>query len=910
MPDLHVSRHSLFSPRPATIAAATVMLLALTACGKGEAPKAAGGGGHPAPEVGVVVATPTNVGLVTELPGRLEATRVAEVRARAAGILMQRVFQEGSDVKAGQVLFRIDPAPYAAAAASAEASLARAEANAVQARALAERYKPLVEANAVSKQEYLNAVAAAKTADADIAVGRAALQTAKINLGYATVTAPISGRIGRSLVTEGALVGQGDATALAVIQQINPLYVNFTQSATEVLRLRRALQDGQFKRAGGDEPPACASRSRTAPSTPQPGRLLFSDLTVDQTTGQVTLRAEVPNPKGDLLPGLYVRVRLEQAQATNAITVPQQAVTRTQQGDTLTVVGADGKLSKRTVKISAAQNNQWVVLDGLKAGEQVMVDGFQKLQMMPPGTPVKAVPWTGRRAPPPRLRLLPLRPPRLRPRSKEPARMAKFFIDRPIFAWVIALFILVVGGVAITQLPIAQYPPVAPPAIVINAAYPGASAQTLEDSVLSVIEREMNGSPGMIYMESVAQADGTGAITISFAPGTDADLAQVDVQNRLSRATPRLPAAVTQQGVRVDKSRSNFLLFTILSSDNPAYDPIALGDYASRNVVPELQRVKGIGQAQLFGTERAMRVWIDPAKMQGFNLSSSDVTNAIKAQNAQVASGTIGDLPNVAGQAIAATVVVNGQLTNVEQFGNIVLRANTDGSAVRLRDVARIELGGQAYSTSARLNGEPAVGIGVQLAPSGNALESARLVRAKMEELSRFFPQGVKWEIPYDSSRFVKISISQVAETLVEAVVLVFLVMFLFLQNWRYTHHPDHRGADRAAGHLRRAAGAGLLDQRADDVRHGAGDRHRGRRRHRGGRERRAHHERGRAAAAGGHAQGDEADLGRHHRRHGGADLGVRPAGLLRRLGRQHLPPVLGRDGGLDRRSRPSWRCR
>jgi len=368
--------------------------------------------------------------------------------------------------------------------------------------------------------------------------------------------------------------------------------------------------------------------------------------------------------------------------------------------------------------------------------------------------------------------------------------MAKFFIDRPIFAWVIALFILVVGGVAITQLPIAQYPPVAPPAIVINAVYPGASAQTLEDSVLSVIEREMNGSPGLIYMESVAQADGTGAITISFAPGTNADLAQVDVQNRLSRATPRLPAAVTQQGVRVDKSRSNFLLFTILSSDNPAFDPIALGDYASRNVVPELQRVPGIGQAQLFGTERAMRIWIDPAKMQGFNLSSADITAAIRAQNAQVASGTIGDLPNVAGQAIAATVVVNGQLTNVEQFGSIVLRANTDGSAVRLRDVARIELGGQAYSTSARLNGQPAVGIGVQLAPTGNALESAKLVRAKMEELSRFFPQGVKWDIPYDSSRFVKISISQVAETLVEAVVLVFLVMFLFLQNWRYTIIP------------------------------------------------------------------------------------------------------------------------
>ncbi|MDP3606559.1 MAG: efflux RND transporter permease subunit [Polaromonas sp.] len=368
--------------------------------------------------------------------------------------------------------------------------------------------------------------------------------------------------------------------------------------------------------------------------------------------------------------------------------------------------------------------------------------------------------------------------------------MAKFFIDRPIFAWVIALFIIVMGAVSITQLPISQYPPVAPPAIVITVAYPGASARTLEDSVLSVVEREMNGSPGLIYMESVAQANGTGTITISFQPGTNADLAQVDVQNRLSRATPRLPQAVTQQGVRVDKSRSNFLLFTMLSSSNPAIDPIALGDYASRTVVPELQRLPGIGQAQLFGSERAMRVWIDPAKLAGFNLSSAEVTAAIRAQNAQVASGTIGDLPNIGGQGISATVVVNGQLANVEQFGNIVLRASTDGSAVRLKDVARLELGGQTYATSARLNGQPAVGVGVQLSPSGNALASAKAVRQKMAELERYFPQGVSWSIPYDSSRFVQISISQVAVTLLEAVALVFLVMFLFLQNWRYTVIP------------------------------------------------------------------------------------------------------------------------
>jgi len=368
--------------------------------------------------------------------------------------------------------------------------------------------------------------------------------------------------------------------------------------------------------------------------------------------------------------------------------------------------------------------------------------------------------------------------------------MARFFIDRPIFAWVIALFVLVMGGVAITQLPVAQYPPVAPPSIVVAAAYPGASAQTLEDSVLSVIEREMNGAPGLIYIESVAQADGSGNITLSFEPGTNADLAQVEVQNRLGRATPRLPAAVTQQGVRVDKSRSNFLLFAILSSSNPDYDPIALGDYASRNVLPELQRVAGVGQAQLFGTERAMRVWIDPAKLQGFSLSTAEVVAAIRAQNAQVSSGTIGDLPNVAGQGVAATVVVSGQLSSVEQFGNVQLRANSDGSSVRLKDVARIELGGQAYATSARLNGNPSTGIGVQLSPTGNALATAAAVRAKMEELKRYFPPGVAYSIPYDSSRFVKISISQVAETLIEAVVLVFLVMFLFLQNFRYTIIP------------------------------------------------------------------------------------------------------------------------
>ena len=369
------------------------VVLLLAACGKSDAPPAAAGDGMPPPEVGVVVATPGDVGLITELPGRLEALRVAQVRARVAGILQKRLFREGSDVKAGQPLFAIDAAPYAAALQSAEATLARAQANLTQAAALAERYKPLVAANAVSQQEYANAVAAQKQAEADVAAGRAAVQTGRINLNYASVTAPISGRIGRALVTEGALVGQGEATQLAVIQQVDPVYVNFTQSAGEVMKLRRALADGQLQRAGGSEAAIVRVVLEDGSEYALPGKLLFSDLTVDPSTGQITLRAEVPNPKGELLPGLYVRVRLEQAQVANAITLPQQAVTRTQQGDHITVVGADGKLSPRMVKVGAARNNQWIVLEGLKAGEQVMVDGFQKLQMMPPGTPVKAVPW-------------------------------------------------------------------------------------------------------------------------------------------------------------------------------------------------------------------------------------------------------------------------------------------------------------------------------------------------------------------------------------------------------------------------------------------------------------------------------------------------------------------------------------
>lgn len=368
--------------------------MALVACGaKDGAPGAGGpGGGMPPAEVGVVTVAAQSVALQSELPGRVSAVRVAQVRARVNGVVLQRLFREGSEVKAGQVLYQIDAAPYRASLESAEASVAKAQANVAQTTAQVERYKPLMEANAVSKQEYTTLVTAQRQAEADLATAKAAVQTARINLNYANITAPISGRIGQSLVTEGALVSATEATQLAVIQQTSTVYVNFTQSSTDVLRLRKAIAAKQLRAAGdGSVPVRVVLEDGT--ELPKPGKLLFSDLTVDATSGQITLRAEVPNAEGLLLPGQYVRVRLSQAELPSGILLPQQAVTRTNQGDTVLVVGPDGKPGPRPVKVGNAQNNQWVILDGLKEGDQVIVDGFQK--MMVPGAPVKPVPWTG-----------------------------------------------------------------------------------------------------------------------------------------------------------------------------------------------------------------------------------------------------------------------------------------------------------------------------------------------------------------------------------------------------------------------------------------------------------------------------------------------------------------------------------
>jgi multidrug efflux pump len=368
--------------------------------------------------------------------------------------------------------------------------------------------------------------------------------------------------------------------------------------------------------------------------------------------------------------------------------------------------------------------------------------------------------------------------------------MARFFIDRPIFAWVIAIVIMLAGALSILKLPVSQYPSIAPPAVVINARYPGASAKAVEDSVTQVIEQKMTGLDGLLYMGSSSDSFGNAAVTLTFNAGTNPDIAQVQVQNKLQLALPLLPQAVQQQGVQVAKSARNFLMVVGFVSEDNSLSQVDLSDFLVSSVQDPLSRVSGVGEVQVFGAQYAMRIWLDPAKLMNFRLTPADVRAAIQAQNTQVSAGQLGGTPSLPGQGFTATITAQSRLQSVDEFRAILLRTSAQGGEVRLGDVARIEIGAENYGTLARYNGQPAAGMGVKLAAGANAIATATAVRAKLDEMQRYFPAGVKVVVPYDTTPFVKISIQEVVKTLVEAIALVFLVMFLFLQNMRATLIP------------------------------------------------------------------------------------------------------------------------
>jgi hydrophobe/amphiphile efflux-1 (HAE1) family protein len=368
--------------------------------------------------------------------------------------------------------------------------------------------------------------------------------------------------------------------------------------------------------------------------------------------------------------------------------------------------------------------------------------------------------------------------------------MPHFFINRPIFAWVLAITVMLFGALAVITLPIAQYPSIAPPSIAIRAVYPGASAQTLEDTVTQIIEQKMSGLDGLRYISSTSDSAGTVSINLTFNIGTDPDTAQVQVQNKLSLATPSLPQAVQQQGVVVSKSSSSTLLVMALVSDNGKWSNADLSDYLAANILGPISRLPGVGSTELYGSQYAMKIWLNAANLATYKLTPIDVSNALKSQNVQVSAGQLGGLPAVEGQQLNATISAQTLLNTPEQFGAILLKVNSDGSQVRLRDVARIEIGSEDNSTVGRYNGKPASAVSISLSSGANALDTAEGVRAKMAELEKYLPDGVSVTYPYDTTPFVKISIKNVASTLIEAIILVFLVMYLFLQNFRATLIP------------------------------------------------------------------------------------------------------------------------
>lgn len=367
--------------------------------------------------------------------------------------------------------------------------------------------------------------------------------------------------------------------------------------------------------------------------------------------------------------------------------------------------------------------------------------------------------------------------------------MPRFFIHRPIFAWVIAILILLAGALALKNLPVSQYPQVAPPQIAFNVTYPGASAQVVEDTVVRLIEQEMNGIERLLYMEAASEL-GFGTVTLTFEPGTNIDLASVEAQNRYRRIEARLPEEVRRLGVTVTKPQRNYLLFVSIFSPDKSKSAIDLGSYAAANVLEALRRVPGVGEAILFGTEYSMRIWLRPESLVAYGLTPGDVRRALQAQNVQLATGELNQAPAAPGAEVNAVIVTRGRLTTPEEFGEVVVRALPNGATVRVKDVARVELGAESYERYARLDGQPNAAIAIRAAPGANALDVARAVKARMEELARFFPEGIAWTVPYDTSRFVEISIFEVVKTLVEAMILVFLVMYVFLGHWRTTLIP------------------------------------------------------------------------------------------------------------------------
>ena len=536
-------------------------------------------------------------------------------------------------------------------------------------------------------------------------------------------------------------------------------------------------------------------------------------------------RFTFPNPEGSFspgqsyfYPGQFVKIRLKGYIRTDAILIPQRAVQQGPKGSFVYVIDEDDKAELRPVHASTWHGNEWLIESGLRPGERVVVEGFHRIQ---PGTQVNAVQYqrgktspnstTGENTP------------------RERAMSSHFFIDRPIFASVLSIIIVVVGLVSLQNLPIAQFPQITPPMVQIDADYPGASAEVVAEAVARPIEVQLPGIDNLLYYDSTSTNDGHMTMRLTFEIGTDVDIAQVQTQNRQRLAEPQLPDEVIRQGITVKKTSPDLLAVIALSSTDPRYDTVFLSNYALLRVLDSVKRLPGVGDAIIFGGQNySMRLILDPVRMAQLDLTPTEIAAVVREQNRDFPAGRIGREPTPQGTELTIPVITRGRMSEVKEFEDMIVRAYPDGSMVRMRDIARVELGAQSYDLEGRWNGKPNTFLLTFLAPGANALDTVQRVRQEMDKLAKTFPPGVSYDIPYDTTIFIDVSIKEVVKTLVEATLLVILVVFLFLAELACDAHPGRRRSHFAHRNACGHGSAGIFNQYAHPVRHGTRYRYRG----------------------------------------------------------------------------------
>ena len=742
--------------------------LALAACGEG-APKQAA---PPPPAVTVAKPTKQTVTDYDEYVGRFVAVDMVEVRARVSGYLDKVHFKDGEIVKQGDPLFSIDRRPFETSLAQVRATLAQARANLAFTEGDLARASQLVKDRTITEQTFEQRTQAKRVAEASVAAQEAAVRQAELDLQFTELKAPVTGRIGDRRVSEGNLVTGGtggNTTMLAMIVSIDPIRFEFTFDEGSFLRYERLGAEGMDKasRQTGIE---IAVKLIDESEFKHAGRMDFVDNMIERGSGTIRGRALLANPKGTLTPGMFGRVRVPGSSPYEALLIPDNAIGSEQVRKYVLVVDAENTARIKYVTLGQLVGNLRVIKDGLSADDRVVVNGLMRARAGSKVTPQE------QGAPPPA-------PGRRRRASA--MKISRFFIDRPIFASVLSIVFILLGGVSFIRLPIAQYPEIAPPVINVTGQYPGANAEVVATTVVAPIEEQINGVENMLYMSSNATADGRFSIAVTFDIGTNLDIAQVQVQNRVGIAQPRLPVDVRQIGVTVTKSSPDLMMVVHLFSPDQSRDSLFISNYATLEVKDQLLRVDGVGSITVFGSrDYAMRVWLDPGRLQSLNMTATDVTQALQAQNIQVASGVLNQPPVEKPGAFQVAVQTLGRLANPEEFSNIIVK-QTAGAVVRLKDVATIQLAAQDYSSNSYLGKSPAVALAIFQRPGSNALATADNIVKTMEGISKRFPAGIQHAIVYNPTEFIRQSVNAVIETILEAVLLVVLVIIIFLQTWR-----------------------------------------------------------------------------------------------------------------------------